>query len=211
MSAELFFSSEWLKDSLAFQQHLDDLQFAIIDRMSEKNATTFVVTTTRDMETRKRNYWVVDTDFEDSTFFYKAMMNDGPGSIDIFEDSDGVLFARYRLGDRTNIWKFHFLHHIEDLIDDTLSHLGSFYYEDFRNTMEYTLQDADLLSYTEELSVDWIEDGLEAEFFFSLPYMQDPIIHGTLYYEDTTNKWLIEEGSISYDDAFEYYVEECLY
>lgn len=210
--AQVIFSSGWLRDKLAYQQHLDDFQFAMVEKLQEKDATTFVVTTTRDMDTGIRNHWFVETEYEDSTLFYQHLMNDAPGALDVYEDVDGVVYARYQDGNRSSIWKFHFLDDIEFVIDNTLTKLGSIFFEDFRDTVEAVLQDHNFLSYTEEVSVDFIDEGnQEGQFFLSLPYMQDPIVHGILYYDQSVACWMLEEGTVSYDDAFDTYIDECLY
>jgi hypothetical protein len=215
MPAELIFSSDWLvQNPIAVQKHLEDLQYAIIDKMAERDNDVFLVTTTFDFDLGGRNYWKVGIEYQDATLFYQDLMNGDElgGRLEVFEDSDGVLFARYTAGGRSAIWKFHFLHDLENVIEKMLTGLGSFYFEDLRDTLEYTLQDMDYLEHNEELSVDLIEDGLEAEFFIALPYMQDPIVNGTLYYE--ANKyaaWLVQEGELNFEDAMHTYIEECLY
>lgn len=213
MTAQLIFASSWLKDHKNFDKILDDLQFTFVDKADSLNADTCLVTTTYDSILKGRNFWTLDLETKDSQVFFLELMNHLHGSIEIYEDTDGSFYARYQDpdSDRKRIFKFHFLQDLETVIHYTVSHIHSYIFEDFKDTLEYALQDNGFLSNTEEISFQWIMEGETAEFFVNLPYMREPIIHGTLYNDPAFHTWMVEEGSIMYDDAFDIYIEECLY
>ena len=212
-TVELVFSSEWLKNPLQVDQQLEDLQYMLIDEMEGQNADTLLITTTHSFETGGRDWWTVNITTEDIYAFYRDLGKGGVSgaSLEIYQDEDGYMYAKHTVGARSSIWKFHFIQDIEQVIEQVVKFGGHHSYDDFRDTLEYALQDANYLAYNQEISCMMVEEGLEAKVFLSLPYMQEVLIHGTLLYDNMEMQWVIDEETLDYAEAFDTYVEECLF
>jgi hypothetical protein len=121
------------------------------------------------------------------------------------------MFARYTFGTKSSIWKFHFVNDIETIIEHTLAHVDSDKYEDFRDLLEYGLQDAGYLEHNERLRSSIVQDGADGNAYLSLPYMNETFLRGTIFYDNAVEKWLLEDGTVDYIESFDTYIKECLF